>query len=421
MAAVMDMLSNPDEEVLYTCIYQWVQREAPTSVLERFRELFTELKCGNPSVVAALERLVMRPEASQRFRFILNRSCYILINHWQNQSQHRWAIRHLVDILATPTPLRGGDRGKAVGTLRRLFHAFQSTDLYLRLCQTVALLDATDEPNEEQPLACLLRRYPYLYEAQLAGVEDRQQFREQLEIVQRLQTQVQEQFEYQLGRYVTYEYRRALGATKNLEPVKNPTMLTNQELFLAFKLYGTRVDNGMTYQERAEQFLRENPEGQNYRLYKYNLAAYLVAAMPPSKDRDVFERKLYQFMDELFPQFDHQGVNDFLVTRTCSRLLNFLVIENKKDANHKTFIDLICQLGPTRMVGLLLKIVLICKKVKGYLERLICVLFNHYAEQTQGQVRWLIKVLENLKLAFSLHFGIVDLRFIRQLFATSVA
>ena len=419
MAAMVDILNHPDEEVIYRCIYQWVQREAPTAVLERFRELFTELKCSQPAVVAACERLLRRPEASQRFRYILNRSCYILINHWQNQPQHRWAIRQLVEILATPTPLRGGDRGKAVGTLRRLFQAFQGTDLYLRLYQTVALLEATDEPAEDQPLAGLLRRYPYLYEAQLAGAEDRQQFREQLEIVQRLQTQAQAQFEQQLGRYVTYEYRRALGSAKHSEPVPNPTLLTNQELFMAFKLYSARVENGLSYQERAEQFLRENPEGQNYRLYKHNLAAYLIAAMPASKDRDIFARKLYQFMDQLFPQFDNQGVNDFLVTRTCSRLLNFLVIENQnqKGANHKTFIDLICQLGPTRVVGLLLKIVLICKKVKGYLERLICLLFNHYADQAQGQVRWLIKVLENLKLAFSLHFGIVDLRFVRQLFA----
>ncbi len=417
MAAYVDIISSPEEELIYNTIHQWVQREAPTSVLERFRELFTELKCGNPTVVGTLEGLILRPEASQRFRFILNRSCYILVNQWQNQSQHKWAIGHLVDILATPTPLRGGDRGKTVGTLRRLFQAFQGTDLYLRLCQTVALLEATEEPAEDQPLACLLRRYPYLYEAQLAGAEDRQQFQEQLEIVHNLQTQVQQQFEHHLGRYVTYEYRRSLGSAKNLEPVKNPTMLNNQELFVAFKLFGAKVDNGLTYQERAEQFLRDNPEGQNYGLYKRNLADYLIVAMPPSADRDTFERKLRQFMDELFPQFDDQAVNDFLMTRTCSRLLNFLVIENKKDANHKTFVDLICQLGPTKMVGLLLKIVLICKKVKGYLERLICLLFNHYADQAQGQVRWLIKILENVKLAFSLHFGLVDLRFIRQLFA----
>ncbi|MEN9218014.1 MAG: hypothetical protein Q6J33_03285, partial [Gloeomargarita sp. DG_2_bins_126] len=166
MAAYVDILNNPDEELIYHQIHQWVQREAPNTVLERFRELFTELRCANATVATTLERLILRPEAKQRFRFILNRSCYILINQWQNQSQHKWAISHLVDILATPTPLRGGDRGKTVGTLRRLFQAFQETDLYLRLCQTVALLEATDEPAEDQPLASLLRRYPYLYEAQ---------------------------------------------------------------------------------------------------------------------------------------------------------------------------------------------------------------------------------------------------------------
>ncbi|MCS6781664.1 MAG: hypothetical protein RMI89_03675 [Gloeomargarita sp. SKYBB_i_bin120] len=411
---LMDILYNPDEEVIYSGVYRWVRQETPEAVLARFWELFTELR-GEPDVVAALERAVLRTDASKRFRYILNRCCYILVNHWRNQSQYRGAMQQLLEMFTRPTPVRGIDRGRAVGTLRRLFQGFAQTDLYLRLYQTITLIDASDEPADDRPLASLLRRYPYLYEAQLTGTEDRQQFREQLEVVQQLQTEAQRQFEHQLARYVTYEYRRALGADKNCQPVKNPTILTNQELYLALKLFGGKVDNGMTYQERAEKFLRENSEGQNYRLFKQNLANYIITSMPAGVDRDIFARKLYKFLDELFPQFDHQGVNDFLLTRTCSRLLNFLVIDNAQNGNHKTFIDLLCQLGPTKVVGLLLKIVLICRKVKGYLERLLCHLFNYYAEKLQGEVRWLIKVLENFKLAFSLHFGVVDLRFIRQL------
>ncbi|MEN9227366.1 MAG: hypothetical protein Q6L54_01755 [Gloeomargarita sp. HHBFW_bins_205] len=411
-----DILSNPDEEVIYAGVYRWVRQETPEQVLARFWELFTELR-GEASVVRALERVVSHGDAPKRFRYILNRCCYILVNYWRNQPQYREAMDRLVELLRRPTPVRGLDRGRPVGTLRRLFAGFAQTDLYLRLYQTVALLEASDEPADDRPLADLLRRYPYLYAAQLAGGEDRQLLREQQEVVQQLQTETQRQFEYQLARYVTYEYRRALGADKNCQPVKNPTLLSNQELYWALKCFGGRGENGLTYQERAEKFLQENPQGQNYRLFKQNLAHYVLSTLPPGINRDTFARQLYKFMEGLFPQFDDQGVDDFLLTRTCSRLLNCLVTDGAQPGNHQTFIDLLCQLGPTRLVGLLLKIVLICRKVKGYLERLLGHLFDYYAEKLQGEVRWLIKVLENFKVAFSLHFGVVDLRFIRQLFA----
>jgi hypothetical protein len=65
-------------------------------------------------------------------------------------------------------------------------------------------------------------------------------------------------------------------------------------------------------------------------------------------------------------------------------------------------------------MGLLLKIVLICRKVKPYLERKFAILFNHYETSTTSTVSWLVGTLEQLNIAFSLNFGNMDLSFFKR-------
>ncbi|HEY9890191.1 MAG TPA: hypothetical protein V6D02_17420, partial [Candidatus Obscuribacterales bacterium] len=102
-------------------------------------------------------------------------------------------------------------------------------------------------------------------------------------------------------------------------------------------------------------------------------------------------------------------VNDFLVIRTCSQLLNFLVLESPGKPQHFVFIDLINNLGPLLTTGLLLKIVLLCRKVKPYLERRFSILFSHYETVSQNNVEWLVKMFENLNVALSVNFGTTDI------------
>ena len=50
-----------------------------------------------------------------------------------------------------------------------------------------------------------------------------------------------------------------------------------------------------------------------------------------------------------------------------------------------------------------------CRKVKPYLDKRFAILFNHYESFSRDGVPWLVKALEHLQLAFSVHFGQVDL------------
>jgi hypothetical protein len=108
-------------------------------------------------------------------------------------------------------------------------------------------------------------------------------------------------------------------------------------------------------------------------------------------------------------------VNDFLVVRTCSQLLNFLVVESPQRPQHYVFVDLISNLGPTLATGLLLKIILICRKVKPYLEKRFSILFNHYESSSRDAVQWLVQAMENLNVALSTNFSTIDLSFINQI------
>ncbi|BAZ87691.1 hypothetical protein NIES806_39220 [Dolichospermum compactum NIES-806] len=65
-------------------------------------------------------------------------------------------------------------------------------------------------------------------------------------------------------------------------------------------------------------------------------------------------------------------------------------------------------------MGLLLKIVLICGKVKPYLERKFAILFNHYESYTTHTVGWLVGTLEQLNIAFSINFRGIDLSFFKR-------
>jgi hypothetical protein len=108
---------------------------------------------------------------------------------------------------------------------------------------------------------------------------------------------------------------------------------------------------------------------------------------------------------------DSKPVDDFLMVRTCSNLFNFMVVDPSAGRQHFVFVDLINNLGAVLTTGLLLRILLICNKVRPFLERRFALLFNHYETSTSDSVSWLVNVLENINIALSLNFGNVDLSF----------
>jgi hypothetical protein len=243
---------------------------------------------------------------------------------------------------------------------------------------------------------------------------------EQQQTIRELQAQVQRQFEIDLTQYITYRVRRAQltrsanGATQRLiQPVKNPTLLDDHDLALAVKQFAGKVEGSDTYRDLAQRFITHTSQGLSFQSFKDDLYQYLVTSIDPGYGKRRFNDQLYNQLKNTMPDSNSQQVNDMLMVKTCSQLLNFLIVESSQHPQHFVFVDLVTNLGPTSTIGIVVKVVLICRKVTPYLEKRFSILFNHYEASPHDVVHWLVNCLENLNVAFSINLGAADLSFIR--------
>ena len=418
--------SQEQEQLLYNHWLELVQVEQPAELISRFRTLFID-GSGYPdrSVADALEKIAASEQTQQEFKYILNRCCHILINRWQTYPNKQAAIPELIAVFEEPPKiLVGYSRSRGRAALPKLVNQFTESEQYLTLQRLAKVINHSNEDssNSKTPatlaLGTLIPRYPYLYKHCLLSDDSTY---EQQKIIKKIQAQKQQQFEVHLSQYVAHQVRKAQTArretsisfNRSIQNIQNPTLLSDPELFFALKQFVGKVEGADTYRELAGRFTANASTTGSYRSFKDDLYEYLISSL--SDDRYAkrqFNDKLYKQLQKTFPHNDTQKFNEFLMIRTCSQLLNFLVVESLARPNHFVFIDLISNLGPTQTTGLLLKIVLICGKVKPYLEKRLAILFGHYEFSTREGVVWLVKALENVNLALTTNFGKVDVSFL---------
>jgi hypothetical protein len=419
--------SHEEEQVLYNHLLELVQVEQPIELINRFRTLFIH-STGYPdrTVADALEKIAASQYAEPEFKYILNRCCHILINRWQTYPSKQAAIPELIALFEeAPKIVLGYSRSRPAHSIPQLVHQFTESEQYLTLQRLAKVIthNNEDSSNSKIPatlaLGTLIPRYPYLYKHCLLSDDSSY---EQQKIIQKIQAQKQQQFEIDLSQYVAHQVRKAQKARRqtsisfgrNIQPIKNPTLLSDPELFFALKQFVGKVEGADTYRQLASRFTANISTTVSYSSFKDDLYEYLIPSVSDDRyGKRQFNEKLYKQLQNTFPHNDAQKFNEFLMIRTCSQLLNFLVVESPARPNHFIFIDLISNLGPTQTTGLLLKIVLICGKVKPYLEKRLAILFGHYEFSTREGVVWLVKALENLNLALSTNFGNIDVSFLR--------
>ena len=389
--------SDKEAQILYKHLQYYAEIESPRELIARFHRLFINVREYEiPEIEKALEKLISKLKPSQ-FKCIFNRSCYILINRWQVQPQLRVAIPQLIALLRNiPSELVVSPTRKK---LRKLLQYFLTTDDYLAL-QRLAQVISNGDNQQDKPLIAFLDRYPYLFKhCLLTNSSDREQ-RQHIELIAQKK---QQQFEVNLSQYITYQKLQ-----KNFPSIKNPTLLSDRNLKIAINRFTQKVDGFNTYHDLAERFRTYSRWTPCYRIFKEEFHQYLIASIKPKYGRH-FNGRLYQQLKNILPQHDGQKLNDSLLWRTCKKLLDFLVVESQKQTNHYIFSDLTANLGITPTIELLLKIVLLCRQVKQELEKRVAILFKHYENYTRDKVECLIQSMENLHVAFSLHFGNVNI------------
>lgn len=414
---------SPDEQKVYDHLLYWIELESPDQMIERFRALFIEGHgYSDADVAAALERVTASHLAAEDFRYVLNRCCHILINRWQSRSNSQLAIPDLIDLFESvpDLPLTGHLRYRSVRRLRELVREFTNTEQYTklrRLAQVLSQFSEASGNSANRPLGTLIRRYPYLYEHCLLGEDSSA---EQKVTVRQIQANVQRQFELDLSKYVTYQARRSqlvtipngAESTRIIQPVANPTLLRERDLNRAIKHYVGRVDGSRTYRDLALHFQAQSSYNQSFGAFKRDLYDYLVSGVDSGYGARQFNKQLADYLQATLPESEHQHLNDFLLVRTCNQLLDFLVVDSPQNPQHFIFIDLLNNLGPILTTGLLLRILLLCRKIRPALERRFSILFSHYEDFTRDAVQWLVEALEMLNVALSAHFGKLNVSFI---------
>jgi hypothetical protein len=409
---------SPQEQAIYDHLLHSVEQESPEQLIERFKALFVDgVGYQDRYIVQCLDDIVTAKHVEQYFRYILNRCCHILVNRWQTRPQFQGAIPQLIECLEQG-PERGCtefSRSRQVRKLREVVSSFTETEQYLTLRRLARVIDThTDVVLEEnRPLGTLIRRYPYLYEHCLVSEDSSQ---EHQRAIRRIQIEAQQKFEVDLSQYVTYRVRRARlqqrssdpASLERLRPIENPTLLGDADLVDSLRQFSGKAGDGQSYCDSAQRFLTQS-HVLTFGDFKADLYDYLTCSVDPAYGRRTFNKLLSEQLEQMLPQSNEQPLSDFLMVRTCSQLLNFLVVDSSRNPRHFVFVDLINNLGPMLTTGLLLRLLLICRKVKPYLERRFSILFNHYEAAAQEAVTWLVKVLENLNIALSLNFGSLDI------------
>ncbi len=415
---------SPQQQV-YQHLFDLVQLRSSSETIECFRNLFIEgTNYPEREILSALDEITASKKSQREFNFFLNRCCHILINRWYMQPQMHHAIYQLISTFKNPASRKRiiTSRNKSIRRLHELVRGFLKSEQYStlqRLAQVVNKAAYSGSNHKNQSLVSLIRRYPYLYEQCLLSEDSTI---EHQWIVKQIQAQVQRKFEIDLSQYVTYQVRlsqiekNSSKSRKNrgtIHPVNNPTLLSDAQLNLALKSFVGKVEGESSYRDLAYNFLHYSSQATTLRAYKDDLYEYLISGIDWEYGKRQFHQRLYTQLQNTLPQADYQKVNDFLIVRTCTQLLNFLVIESSSSPQHFTFIDLITSQGSIRAIGLLLKILLICRKSKPYLAKRFAILFNHYESATTGNIDWLVESLEELNIALSIHFGNIDLSYFK--------
>lgn len=408
-----------EEQILYNHLISLVQSESPAQLIERFRKLFIDgWGYPDPEIAAALNKMLTSNLPVDEFKSMLNRCCYILINRWQIHHKNQVVIANLLALFKSTGSQFASRR------LQELVQMFVKSEEYLGLERLVPVFELeittnnTNKHNPEvkRPLANLISRYPYLYSHCLLTEGSS---KENKQIIGQLQAERQRQFEINLLQYATHLVRRlqidrqttSTTATRLIQPVANPTLLSDKKLELALKQFVGKVEDSYTYRELAQRFLNRTPTTQTYGRFKQHLYEYLIISIEPEYGKHQFYQRLCKQLKNSFPEFDSQKVSNLLIEQTCSKLFNFLV-ESPQHPEYLFFIDLISNLGTLSTTTLLLKIVLLSQQSRPNLEKRFSVLFNYYESQTVNDILWLVESLENLNVALITNFGDVDLSFI---------
>ena len=367
------------------------------------------------------ESIIQSDWAQAEFANFLNRCCYTLINHWSTETSTKPLIRDLVQLLTTP------ESGGRSSRRSQLLHQFRETRQYQALIERAKAETADLEPTpghdsdgSELDLSQLIHRYPCLYRHYFLRWDKSEAGRR---AVRSLQHRRETEFSSSLRRYALNlgRLRSSRGSDRaHRSPfVENPTLLSRDQLQRALHEFSGAAGRSHGYRRSARSTLRTMHQAPTHRAVKQQMNQYLMSALQAYNYADYGQRRFAGWLDHqlefILPAQDRERPTERLLVHTCTHLMDSF-LAHPQDINrrndHLMFVDLVGNIGPTFIVGLLLKLVLLCRRVEANVRSLrdrisqrLAVLFEHYEQTDSHEVSWLLHCLDNLMIASAIHFG----------------
>ena len=411
---------NQKKEKIYNHLESCVQQETAEKVIERYDHLFVKATgYEEPEIRETLEAIAKADQAETEFSSFLSNCCYIAINHWLRQSSDRQNVIPRFVKVFEDIPAFARLQTSASRRIRERVIVFSKSQHFLRMQRLRRLFTTTEETQQDksQPLATLLGRYPFLYQNCILPADNYPQTKQALK---KFQKQQEYDFELSLSRYITNQvrltrlaerYGSLAEAQKAILPQSNPTLLKDPELVATLQHFISGVEGKSTYRDLAQRFLTHSTKADTFRTYKRDLYEYLIASIDESYGKQQFNQRLAYFLKTTLAEWDWEKPNEQLILRIANNLLKFLIVESQQKIDHYLYLDLVTNLGPTKTIGLLLKILLISNKIYPYLTSRFAILYNHYEDTPRYNIHWLFKSLENLNIALTIHYSSVDLSY----------
>lgn len=404
-------------------------------VIQHLQILFLEGEgYPEPEVERAVRQIIYSRWATERFSHILNHCCYIFINRWWLQPEFRFKkmthelIKLFKDGVYSPASL-----SPAAQRLRVLVEQFIRSPYYETL-QRYAQVAGDDQSSDGEPpaefnnpysgdrLGNLIYRYPTLYPFYIQDSTTNELGRK---AVRKRQAYREQKFETELFTFASTLFAQTPSRSLQTAPrIINPTLLTEQQLRYAIQQFAGPVEqNSWTYRDVSKHFIKSARQASSFKAVKEQMRDYLTSAVSHPTYSKHLRDWLHEQLRDTLPQQDHQQPSVFMMWQTCSQLLELIVANPNPEQPHKhgMFISLHGNLGATVTIGLLLKIVLLCQwlgrnakdtleSMKARVSRQFANLFRHYEHQAVHDAKWLIECLDNLMVAFTIHFGQQDYR-----------
>lgn len=413
---------NQKKEKIYNHLEFCLKQESPEKVVERYYSLFIQATgYENVEIRETLEQIMKADNEEKHFKSFLSHACYIPINYWLKQSSEIQQIIPQFVKIFTDVPPFARVQTLAARRIREAVTDFSKSDDFIRLKRLQNLFTTNKEVqgDKSQPLSTLLGRYPFLYQHCILPPENYTATKQALKQFQQKQ---QGNFEASLSKYIMNQVRLARlkkrygsveEAQNHLTPVPNPTLLKDSELITTLQHFISGVEGESTYQDLAQRFMIHSSKAATFKVYKKDLYEYLNTGGDNLYQKRQLNPKLAYYLKNTLSKWDQEKPTEQLVLRVINNLLKFLIVESEKNIDHYLYLDLVTNLGPTKTVGLLLKIMLISNKINPYLTSRFAILYNHYEQTPRYNVHWLFKSLENFHIASTIYHSAIDLSYWR--------